>query len=100
MCVYIYIYIYIYVCVCVYIYIYIYYHSYISNRAIGRMSRVFANSLESLCSIPGRVIPKTQKWYLMPPRLKLSIIRLGSRVKWSNLGKGVTLIPTPRCSSY
>ena len=27
-------------------------------------------------SIPGRFIPKTQKWYLMP----LSIIRYGSRV--------------------
>ena len=30
---------------------------------------------ENLGSIPGRVIPKTQKWYLMPPCLKLSIIR-------------------------
>ena len=28
-----------------------------------------------------------KKWYLMPPCLTLSIIRYGSRVKWSNPGK-------------
>ena len=32
--------------------------------------------------------------------LTLSIIRYGSRVKWSNPGKGVAPFPTPRCSSY
>ena len=41
-----------------------------------------------------------KKWYLMPPCLTLSIIRYGSRVKWSNPGKGVVPSPTPRCSSY
>ena len=34
----------------------------------------------------------------MPPCLTLSIIRYGSRVKWSNPGKGVA--PSPWCSSY
>ena len=29
--------------------------------------RVFANDPRDRGSIPGRVIPKTQKWYLMPP---------------------------------
>ena len=29
----------------------------------------------------------SKKWYLMPPCLTLSIIRYGSRVKWSNPGK-------------
>ena len=63
--------------------------------------RVFANGPGDLGSIPGRVIPKTQKkWYLMPPCLTLSIIRYGSRVKWSNPGKGVAPFPTPWCSSY
>ena len=38
-------------------------------------------------------------WYLIPPGLTLSIIRYGSRVKWSNPGKGVTPSLTPRCSS-
>ena len=43
---------------------------------------------------------KKKKRYLMPPFLTLSIIRYGSRVKWSNPGKGVAPSPTPQCSSY
>ena len=43
---------------------------------------------------------RLKKWYLMPPRLTLSIIRYGSRVKWSNPWKEVVPSPTPRCSSY
>ena len=47
------------------------------------------------------IIPKTKKkWYLMLPCLPLSIIRNGSRVKWSNPGKGVEPSLIPRCSSY
>ena len=34
------------------------------NRAIGLMSRVFANGPGDRGSIPGRVIPKTQKMVL------------------------------------
>ena len=34
------------------------------NRAIGLMSRVFANGPGDWGSIPGRVIPKTQKMVL------------------------------------
>ena len=62
------------------------------------MSKVFANGLENLGSIPGRVIPMTLK--MTPPCLTLSNIRYVSRVKWSNPGKGVAPSPTPRCSSY
>ena len=36
----------------------------------------------------------------MSPSLTLSLIRYRSRVKWSNLGKGVAPSPTPWCSSY
>ena len=36
------------------------------------------------------------KWYLMLPGLTLSIIKYGSRIKWSNPGKGVAPSPTPR----
>ena len=43
---------------------------------------------------------RLKKWYLMPPCLTLSIIRYGSRIKWSNPGEGVAPSPTPRCSSY
>ena len=41
---------------------------------------------------------RLKKWYLMPPCITLSIIRYGSRVKWSNPGKGVAPSPTPWCS--
>ena len=40
------------------------------------------------------------KWYLIHPCLTLSNIMYGSRLKWSNPGKGVTPSPTLRCSSY
>ena len=43
---------------------------------------------------------RLKKWYLMPPCFTLSIIKLGSRVKWSNPSKGVPPTPTPQCSSY
>ena len=43
---------------------------------------------------------RLKKWYLMPPCLTLSIVRYGSRVKWSNPGKGVAPFPTLWCSSY
>ena len=36
---------------------------------IGLVVRVFANGPGDLGSIPGRVIPKTQKWYLIPSLL-------------------------------
>ena len=62
--------------------------------------RVFAYGSRDLASIPGRVIPKAQKWYLMPLCLTLSNIRQGSRVKWSNPEKGVSPSPTPWCNSY
>ena len=67
---------------------------------IGMVVKVFANGPGDLGSIPGRVISKTQKCYLMPPCLTLSIIRYGSRVKWNNAGKGVAPSPTPWCRSY
>ena len=44
------------------------------------MVTVFANGPGDQDSIPGRVIPKTKKWYLMPLGLSLSIIRYGSMV--------------------
>ena len=70
------------------------------NQAIDLMSRVFVNDPGDWGSIPGRVMPKTQKWYLVGPCLTLGIIRYGSRVKWSNPGEGVVPSLTPRCSNY
>ena len=67
---------------------------------IGLEGRVFTNGPGDLSSIPGRVIPKTQKWYLIPPCLTLGNIRYVSRVKWSNPEKGVVPSPIPRSCSY
>ena len=63
-------------------------------RPIGLGSRVFAYGPRDRGLIAGRFIPKTQKWYLMPPCLTLSNIRYGSRVKWRNPGKETALFPT------
>ena len=43
---------------------------------------------------------RLKKWFLMPSCLTLSSKWYGSRVKWSNPGKGVVPFPTPWCSSY
>ena len=43
---------------------------------------------------------RLKKWYLILPRLTLTIIRYVSRVKWINLWKEVVPSLTPRCSSY
>ena len=42
---------------------------------------------------------RLKKWYLMPPGLTPSIIKYGSRVKWSNPEKAVAPSPTPWCCS-
>ena len=64
------------------------------------MRKVFLDVQGARGSIPGRIIRKTQKWYLMLPCLTLSIIMYRSKVKWINLGNGVALFPTPWSSSY
>ena len=66
----------------------------------GLMSRVFANGPVDWGLIPGEVVPKTQTLYLKPPCWTLSIIRYGSRVKWSNPEKGIEPSLTYLCSSY
>ena len=83
----------------------IYYTTYQSGRLFttlyfGIMVRVFANGPWDLGSIPGRVIPKTQKIVLDAILLNTQHYKVLSRVKWSNPGKGVAPSPTPRCSSY
>ena len=59
---------------------------------------MFANGPGDLGSILCQVTPDSKKWYLMPPCLALSIIRYGSKLKWSNPGK-VVPSPTPWCNS-
>ena len=64
------------------------------------MGRVLANGPGDMDLIYGHIIPKTLKWYLIPPCLTLSNTRYILMVKWSNPGKGVASSPTPRCCSY
>ena len=70
------------------------------SNFISLVGRVYAKGPENLGSIPGHVIPRLLKWYLIPPCLKRSNKRYESSVKWNNPGKGVAPSPTPRCSSY
>ena len=62
-----------------------YYSFYIQvYQPISIMVRVFANRLGFN---PASNYTKDFKWYLIPPCQTLSIIRYGSRIKWSNPGK-------------
>ena len=65
---------------------------------IDLMSRVFTNGLETRSSIPGRVIPKTQKMVLDAALLNTQPYKV--RVKWGNPGNRVAPYSTSRCSSY
>ena len=49
--------------------------------------KVFASGLEDQGSIPGQIILKTQKLYLMAPYLSFSNIRYVSRVSGALKGK-------------
>ena len=51
-------------------------------------------------SIPGRVIPKTQKMALDAASLNTQYYKLKVRVKWNNPGKGVAPSSILRCNSY
>ena len=62
--------------------------------------RVFANGPGDLGSIPGRVMPKTQKMLLDASLLNTQHykVRIKGKVKQSR--EGVAPSPTPWCSSY
>ena len=66
----------------------------------GLAVRVFANGPGDLGSIPGRVIPKTQKMVLDASLLNTQHykVRIKGKVKQSR--EGVAPSPTPWCSSY
>ena len=60
-----------------------------ATRTPHLVGRVFVIGSGDLGSIPGRVIPKVLKWFMIPPCLTLSNIRYVLRAKWSNPGKRV-----------
>ena len=53
-----------------------------------KINRIFVIGPGNKGSIPCRVIPKTQKLYLIRPCLTHSIIRYHSRVEWITPKKG------------
>ena len=62
------------------------------------MCRVFTHIQGDQGSIPGVVIPKTQKWYVMPPCLTLYKVRIKGKVEQSR--EWNSALPTLWCGSY
>ena len=67
---------------------------------IGLGVRVFANGPGDLGSIPGRVIPKTQKMVLDASLLSTQHYKVWIKGKVEQSRKGVAPSPTHWCSSY
>ena len=67
---------------------------------IGLAVRVFANGPGDLGSIPGRVIPKTQKMVLDAFLLNTQHYKVRMKGKVGQFREGVAPSPTPWCSSY
>ena len=64
------------------------------NRLIGLVNRVFANSLGGLCSIPGRVIPKTLKMVLDTSLLYTQQYKVGNKGKVEQSRERSSALPT------
>ena len=69
-------------------------------KNIGLGVRVFANGLGDLGSIPGRVIPKTQKMVLDASLLNTQHYKVRIKGKVEQSREGVAPSPTHWCSSY
>ena len=82
-----------------YFYIHIFFQ-YMSLISIDIIVRVFANVPGDQGSIPGQVIPKTQKMVLDASLLNIHHYKAWIKDKWRNPGKVVAPSPTPWCNSY
>ena len=74
--------------------------TYQRNKYLGLGVRVFANGPGDLGSIPGRVIPKTQKMVLDASLLSTQHYKVRIKGKVEQSRKGVAPSPTHWCSSY
>ena len=71
----------------------------LKQRTAVQLHRVFANGPGNWGSIPGRVIPKTQRWYLMPPcSTQHYKVKIKGKVEQSREWSAPT--PTPWCEGY
>ena len=77
-----------------------YVYSMLYQPDIGLLVRVFANGRGDLGSIPGRVIPKTQKMVFDASLLNTQQYKVHIKGKVEQPGKVVVPSPTPWCSSY
>ncbi len=84
----------------VYEYLYIIYHYRDYLPDIGMMVRVFTYGPGDLGSIPGRVIPKTQKMVLDASLLNTQHYKVQIKGKVKQSREGVAPSPTTWCSSY
>ena len=67
---------------------------------MGLVSRVFANGLGDLGSVPGCVIPKTLKMVLDTSLLITQQYKVCIEGKVEQSGERSSALPTPQCSSY
>ena len=72
----------------------------LTRRDIGLGVRVFSNGPGDLGSIPGRVIPKTQKMVLDASLLNTQHYKVRIKVKVEQSREEVAPSPTHWCSSY
>ena len=72
----------------------------VTSPDIGLGVRVFANGPGDLGSIPGRVIPKTQKMVLDASLLNTQHYKVRIKGKVEQSREGVAPSPTHWCSSY
>ena len=86
------------VCVCVCVCVNVFRFNIISD--IGQGVTVFANGPGDLGSIPGRVIPKTQKMVLDASLLNTQHYKVRIKGKVEQSREGVAPSPTHWCSSY
>ena len=70
------------------------------DEYIGLAVRVFASGPGDLGSIPGRVIPKTQKMVLDASLHNTQYYKVRIKGKVEQSREGVASSPTPWCSSY
>ena len=73
---------------------------YIYTLDIGIMFRVFTYGSGDLGSVPGRVIPKTQKWYFDASLLNAQHYKVQIKGKVEQSRERCSALPTPWCSSY
>ena len=71
-----------------------------TSLAVGNRKSIFANGPGDLGSIPGRVIPKTQKMVLDASLLNTQHYKVWIKGKVEQSREGVAPSPTPWCSSY